>query len=177
MPFRPGTAVVTTRGFESFYAHHRETIARALAFAFNNRDLGYEAADEAMARAFRRWSSVSSYSNPEGWVFKVGLNWGRSSVKRRFTALIKAPMLLAVDSRAGTIDEMAPDPDLARAIAGLGHDHRAVVVLRYFLDYSVAQIAEVLNVPEGTVKSRLSRAMDRLAAELEPSSQGKPHEA
>lgn len=151
--------------FESFYTRHRDGVARTLALGFNDPELGFEAADEAMVRAYRSWAKVSGYDNPEGWVFRVGLNWGRSWIRRRLTATIKAPML--VDrSPSPTIEALASDPDLARAVAGLKQAHRIVVVLRFERDYSVAQIAEIMGVAEGTVKSRLSRALKLLATEL-----------
>ncbi len=151
--------------FEAFYARHRNTVARTLALGFNDPDLGFEAADEAMVRAYRNWSEVSRYANPEGWVFKVGLNWGRSWLRRRLTATVKAPLLVGRRT-SPTIEELATDPDLARAVASLKQDHRIVVVLRFERDYTVTQIAETLGVAEGTVKSRLSRALDLLAGEL-----------
>jgi RNA polymerase sigma-70 factor (ECF subfamily) len=56
------------------------------------------------------------------------------------------------------------------ALAGLALEHRTVVVLRYYLDWSHEQIAERLRIPVGTVKSRLSRALDQLGNKLgEPS--------
>jgi RNA polymerase sigma-70 factor (ECF subfamily) len=59
------------------------------------------------------------------------------------------------------------DPELAAAIARLDADRRAVVALRYGLDYSLAQIAEVLSLPLGTVQSRLHRALAELRSLLE----------
>lgn len=164
LPFRPTDS--TTTAFETFYTDHRDLIGRALCYSLNDRDLGFEAADEAMVRAYRQWSTVSTLANPEGWVFKVGLNWGRSWIKRRLTAALKAPLLASPGPSSTPMEQLATDTDLAAAIAGLQHSHRAVVVLRYQMDYSVAQIAEALGVPEGTVKSRLSRAMKHLANDL-----------
>ena len=60
------------------------------------------------------------------------------------------------------------DTDLSEALAQLSEDHRAVVVLRYFLDWSVEQTADALEVSPGTVKSRLSRALDHLERRLDP---------
>lgn len=65
------------------------------------------------------------------------------------------------------------DPDVAltssvrAALAALDAELRAIVVLRYYADLSVAQIARLIEVPEGTVKSRLHRAASVLRAELE----------
>ena len=52
--------------------------------------------------------------------------------------------------------------ELAAALAELGAEHRAVIVLRYLLDYTPGEIAELLDLPRGTVNSRLRRGLDRL---------------
>jgi RNA polymerase sigma-70 factor (ECF subfamily) len=52
------------------------------------------------------------------------------------------------------------------ALRSLGPEHRAVVVLRYLLDYTPGEIAELLEIPRGTVNSRLRRGLDALAHEL-----------
>lgn len=54
------------------------------------------------------------------------------------------------------------DPSLARALAQLDFDQRTVVVLRFHLDWSTDQIATALEIPPGTVKSRLHRGLRRL---------------
>jgi RNA polymerase sigma-70 factor (ECF subfamily) len=52
------------------------------------------------------------------------------------------------------------------ALAGLSPDHRAVVVLRYLLEYTPGEIGAILELPRGTVNSRLRRALDALGARL-----------
>ena len=67
-------------------------------------------------------------------------------------------------------DRVAADPDrepsnphhVAAAVASLSPEHRAVVVLRYLLEYTPGEIAELLDLPRGTVNSRLRRALDQL---------------
>ena len=58
--------------------------------------------------------------------------------------------------------------DLMAALAGLSPKARAVVALRFLDDLSVAEVAQVLSLPEGTVKSQTARALDRLSAALTP---------
>src|SRR5436190_1311920 len=67
-----------------------------------------------------------------------------------------------------------PDPpghglseEIAGALAGLSPEHRAVVVLRYLLEYTPGEIASLLDLPRGTVNSRLRRALDTLEGRLE----------
>jgi RNA polymerase sigma-70 factor, ECF subfamily len=60
-----------------------------------------------------------------------------------------------------------PSDRLLAALAGLDHERRVVVVLRHLLDLSPRQIADLLDVPVGTVNSRMRRALDQLRAEIE----------
>lgn len=135
-------------------------LRRAVCLALGDADLGTEASDEAMARALERWAEVSGYDNPGGWTYRVALNWAHSRQRRSRWR----------DRRAVPESSWLPvpgDPDLAGALARLTDDHRAVVVCRYYLDWSVDQTATALDIPAGTVKSRLARALDSLKNDLE----------
>ncbi|MFL6018175.1 MAG: RNA polymerase sigma factor, partial [Gaiellaceae bacterium] len=59
------------------------------------------------------------------------------------------------------------DEELLSELAALDPDHRAVIVLRYLLEYTPGEIAELLELPRGTVNSRLRRGLDRLKERLE----------
>ena len=58
--------------------------------------------------------------------------------------------------------ERDADPGLLESLAGLSPDHRAVIVLRYLLEYTPGEIAKLLDLPRGTVNSRLRRGLDQL---------------
>ena len=66
---------------------------------------------------------------------------------------------------ADDFDRSDQTDSLRRALAQLGSESRAVVVLRYYADLTERQTADVLGIPVGTVKGRLSRALDRLATD------------
>jgi RNA polymerase sigma-70 factor, ECF subfamily len=79
-----------------------------------------------------------------------------------------------VDASAAHSAEAPADPpssplpdDLVTALGGLSPEHRAVVVLRFVFDYTPGEIARVLDMPRGTVNSRLRRALDRLGEVIE----------
>ncbi len=148
--------------FDEFFARHHADMVRALTLALGDVEFGRDAAAEGFARALERWSAVSGYANPSGWVYRVGLNWARSG-RRKFRR-----------ERIGMrlIEHAAPELAIrdAQLIDALGHlsiDHRTVVVGRYYLDWSEAELAEALDVAPGTVKSRLSRALSQLANLME----------
>lgn len=165
--------------FDAFYRNHYDTVSTALAISLGSRDLGREAADEAMTRAYAKWHAVSGYDNPTGWIYKVGLNWGRSwhrKVAKRAAILRRqAPTDLTELPRTGDIE-------LHDAMSRLDPKYRSVVVCRYLLDWSTGDTAKALDLRPGTVKSRLSVALEQLRTELEtpnPSSSltadGGPH--
>lgn len=147
--------------FDDFYRLERGSLYRALALTLGDRDLAAEAVDEAMVRAYQRWGRLSSYDNPSGWVYRVGLNWAISRV-RRASRRPRVPSERVVHG-----EPQLPDPELAAAVAALPPRYRAVVVLRFDMDWSLEQIATALNVPAGTVKSRLHRALSVLRENLE----------
>lgn len=144
--------------FDAFYQEHRDRIGRALSLTVGDSDLGFEAVDEAMARAYSDWDAVGCFKNPQGWVYRTGLNWATSWLRRVKRARTKAPLL--AEPSAGLSGHA--DVDLMAAVMELGEKHRAVVVLRYFCDMNVDETADALGIAPGTVKSRLSRALDSL---------------
>lgn len=153
---------LSPREFEDFYRARREQVFRGLTLTLRDRDLAADATDEAMARAYQHWRTVSGYANPEGWAYRVGLNWARSRMRKR-TREVRG---FRLEDRPGA--ELTPtDPALTEALADLPIQQRAVVVLRFYFDWSTDQVAKALGIPSGTVKSRLARALERLESTVE----------
>ena len=157
-----------TTDFDGFYRLQRPALYRALALALSDADLAAEAVDEGMVRAYQRWRRIRDYDNPAGWVYRVGLNWGISHARRGRRSVPVATV--RDDSVVAAVDP--PDPDLVAAIAALPPQQRAVVVARFHLDWSIEQIATALNVPAGTVKSRLHRGLATLRSAMEENRRG-----
>jgi RNA polymerase sigma factor (sigma-70 family) len=149
------TAMTAAGSFDAFYRRERTPLFRALALTLGETDLAADAVDEAMARAYQRWGTVSRYGNAAGWVYRVALNWAISHLRRRRRQLPAA-------TQASVDEPQLPDPVLAEAVRSLPIAQRSVVVLRFHLDWSLDEIALALGVPAGTVKSRLSRALQTL---------------
>ena len=150
--------------FDAFYDSSLDQVFQALALTIGNEELARDAASEGMARAYQRWGSVSAYNNPTGWVYRVGLNWANSRLRRR-----RREVNTDSPPEGTELDPEMADPRLEAALRSLPKAQQAVVVLRYFFDWSEADTAEALSIKPGTVKSRLSRALERLAVDLEES--------
>lgn len=147
--------------FETFWRAERQLLYRTLALTLGDPGLAGEAVDEAMVRAYQRWGTVSRYDNPAGWVYRVAVNWARSWLRRARRRPPPPPELQVVDGPA------LPDETLAKAVQALPPPQRDAVVLRYHLDWPIDWIATALEVPAGTVKSRLHRARQQLRTDLE----------
>jgi RNA polymerase sigma-70 factor (ECF subfamily) len=70
------------------------------------------------------------------------------------------------DSVEAPAPSRPPPEDVLAALAQLAPEHRAVVVMRYLLEFTPGEIAEALGLPRGTVNSRLRRGLDALEGEL-----------
>ena len=161
-------ATAVTLEFDDFYAANAARIGRALDLTLQHPELAEDALNEAMTRALQKWKQVGAYANPSGWVYRTGMNWARSWLRRRRRERDRPLHHRPQDPFA------AFEPGLAAALAGLSEDHRAVVVCRFHLDWSTAETAEALDIAEGTVKSRLSRALDQIRTELGVSANATP---
>lgn len=158
---RKHASVTVDDEFTVFYEQWRPQVRRGLALTLGDIGLADEAVDEALTRALANWDRVRGYERPDGWLYRVGLNWARGVFRKR-----RYELLYDLEPKLDSADDRLPDPDLIDAMARLSVKLRSVVVARYYLDLSTSEVAEALEIPEGTVKSRLSRALQRLARDL-----------
>jgi len=114
-----------------------------------------------MTRAYQRWTKVSDYENAPGWVYRVGLNWALSRLRKQTREH------LYTDPPEQSVEQSLPDPDVEAALQALPLEARSLVVLRHLLDWSYEEIASALDIPVGTAKSRLHRIMNELRVTLE----------
>ena len=138
-------------------------LVAAVALTSGSRPAAEDAVQEALLRAWERSEKGEEIDSLEGWVTTVALNLVRSGL-RRVIAERKARSRL--QGIAGT-DLIGPERvDVERALAKLARRQREAVVCRYYLGMDTKEIAKVLNVSEGTVKSTLFRARAALAVSL-----------
>jgi DNA-directed RNA polymerase specialized sigma24 family protein len=145
--------------FAAFYRADYANVARALSYTLGDVELGREATDEAMARAYAGWAKIRDYESPAGWVYRVGLNWAYSTRRRLLRSL---PFL----EHSHATEPPISDPAIADALRRLDVKLRAVVVCRLLLDWSVEETAGALRIKPGTVKSRLHRGLASLERSL-----------
>lgn len=141
-----------------------------------------EAADAVQDGFIKAWRALDRFN--EGaefrpWLLRIVVNTARNRRRAswRFEAMrVRAAAALPtrpVGSPEAVALELEEHRQLIGALRRLPERDRAVVGCRYLLELSEAETAGVLGVPAGTVKSRLSRALRRLRADLEPVASGR----
>ena len=149
---------------EAFEGFCRAEYARVARTAFLITGEWQEALDvtqETFVRAFERWRTIREMDRPDAWVHRVAANLAISS-KRRARLRIVRPK-----ERERIVEEPElPDPQLREALASLTPAQRAVIVLRFYEDWSVSDVGEALGKRPGTVRALTEQGMARLRGSL-----------
>jgi RNA polymerase sigma-70 factor (ECF subfamily) len=130
-----------------------------------NRFEAEDAVHDAAERAWRQWGSLQDPDRFEAWFGRILLNVCRDRLRRRrrVSVIEAAPGERGEPPTVGDATATSDERDRIRRLLGtLSADDRIAVVLRYASDLTVPTIATLLAVPEGTVKSRLHRALRQL---------------
>lgn len=144
-----------------FRRHWPEAWRRAYAVTGRN-EAADDVAQDAIVHALSRLADLDDGARFGAWLSAI--------VTRRAIDLLRRERRLVDLDAAGEPavewDGAGDEEGLRPAVAGLDPDRRAVVVMRYWLDMTPPEIAEALDVPLGTVHSRLARALADLRAAL-----------
>ena len=140
----------------------RPSLVRLGAAVTGEPDVGDDLAQEALTALHAR---TVAPEHPEAWLRSVVVNQGRTWVRRKG---LHRRYLQRWEAWRSVHRVRSDEPDLAdqfavrSALARLSPDHRAVLVLRFYDDLTVPQVAQTLGISEGTVKSRLHRGLQEL---------------
>jgi RNA polymerase sigma-70 factor (ECF subfamily) len=152
--------------FERFFLANYEAVLRVLVVTTGDRERATDATQEAFIRAYARWSKIRSYESPAGWVRRVALNASRDSFRSDRRRRSREEASPAVNETPHS-DRYHTESSALRMLEVLPDRQRVVATLFYIDDRSVAEIASILQVNEGTVKSHLSSARERLRSALD----------
>jgi RNA polymerase sigma-70 factor (ECF subfamily) len=135
-------------------------------------DLAGELAQEALARLCMSWNRVRRMANPQAWLTRVALNLANSHYRRRRAER------RATERSARRAERVHVDPDgadavaIRSAVARLPQRPRSALVLRYYAGFSVAEVADLMGCPEGTVKTLTRKAIASLREEINIEDEG-----
>ena len=154
---RSSLPVPRTAEFEAFVGSDGSRLRRALVARFGV-DVGNEVANDALAHAWSRWSTVAVMSNRVGYLYRVG-----QSAARRHWRWRRGVVLAEVEDR-GELDRY--DDGLFDALGGLNHDQRVAVMLVHGYGYSYGDVAEILGVSVAAVTNHVHRGLGSLRKQL-----------
>ena len=144
--------------FEAFFKEQFPRVARTIALVTGDLQEGMDIAQEAMARTYQHWRKVSAMDRPDAWVHRVATNLALSRLRRR------RPEKIVTEPPS---PQPAPlDDELLDAVRSLSPAQRSVIVLRFYLDWSVNDVAEALGKKPGTVRALTHQGMERLRSLL-----------
>jgi RNA polymerase sigma-70 factor (ECF subfamily) len=161
--------VCVSAGLEEVYAgQYRRLVALVTAVA-GSRPEAEEAVQEAFVRALSLTGRRAVLADPEAWLYRVAVNqirsrWRRARIGRRLAARMATPVEVEHPDEVTTDSRLL----LLAALRRLPFEQREVLALHYLADVSLADIAQRIEAPLGTVKARLSRgrgALSRLLAD------------
>jgi RNA polymerase sigma-70 factor, ECF subfamily len=158
--------------FDTLYAaHHGDVVALAYVLTGDIHD-AHDLAQEAFCRAWQRWRSVVAYDNPVAWVKRVTANLAISQARRRRVA-----RRFLVRQRVDHVAPISADHvAVVTALRALPESTMRAIVLHHIADLPVTEVAEVLGVNVGTVKSWLHRGRAALAGHLGDANSDAPFE-
>jgi RNA polymerase sigma-70 factor (ECF subfamily) len=152
--------------FESFFSDCHDRVVRTVTLALRDRALAEDLVQEAFARAYRRWSSVSVMARPEGWLYVVAVRGARRQLRRERSPFSGQTGLAQTTATEDYASHLALAVSLQAALDSLSPRQRAAVVLRYPGDLSLAEVARAMRCSVGTVKATLHVALAKLRVVL-----------
>lgn len=158
-----GEPTVEVRGqatFADLYAEHHDRLVRLAYLIIGSAPAAEDLVQDAFAKLHERSGEVR---RPAAWLRAVVANAAKNEVRRQ----VNRRRLLVRLGAERVVDPPAEPTDMLRALAQLTARQRAVVVLRYYEDLPESEIAALLRIRPGTVKSSLHRALQALRAELD----------
>lgn len=150
--------------FEQFYRRELKPVI-GLAYALSgSRSAAEDLAQEAFLAAHSSWERVSQYEKPEAWVRRVVANKSVSMFRRKMR---EAKAMARMKPESSYLPRIpAEDDEFWKEVRGLPKRQSQAIALHYLEEMSVAEIAEILECAEGTVKVHLHKGRKRLADRL-----------
>jgi RNA polymerase sigma-70 factor (ECF subfamily) len=153
---------------EHFVQTNQHDVYRLALSILDDSNEAEEATQEALLAALRNLDSFHGASSLKTWLFSITVNICRTRWQRRKRHERTKQILNGIFQRASnpSVEDSAIQKEsreaLWHAIHRMDHKHYIPIVLRYYHDLSVAEIANILQIPEGTVHSRLNTARRQL---------------
>jgi RNA polymerase sigma-70 factor (sigma-E family) len=160
---------VREQAFHAFFERHHAELSRLAYLLTGDSSAADEVAADGLTEVWRHWDRVNAAADPVAYVRGIVANLSRNWVRRQARArlfLLGASRPDLEPAVAGRGPDVAAILDVRAALRRLPHRRRACVVLRYAFDLSEREVADILDISVGAVKSQTSRGARQLAGLL-----------
>ncbi len=153
-----------------YVIHNKEQLYR-LAFSYvKNQDDALEVMHESITKAFSKKNTLKTPEYLKTWFYRIIVNTAMDMLRKKKRVVVSDHETLSL-YEAGIPDQYT-DMDLQKALNNLPIQYRSIVVLRYFEDLEIKEIAEILNVNMNTVKTRLYKSLKMLRIQIDDERKG-----
>lgn len=159
--------------FEALYEQYANDVLRMAYFYLGDRHKAEDVCQDVFVKLYMHAETIEP-GREKAWLLRVTVNacrdlWRGAWLKR---VVLGAPTLEVIPSQDETIEQREEKEELMRAIHKLPAVFKETVLLHYFQGLGIAEIAQMQNLPEGTISSRLSRARKKLEVLLKEEAPG-----
>ena len=162
-----------TETFDRLYRQYATDVLRVCYFYLGDRQKAEDVCQDVFVKLYTRGHTIEP-GKEKAWLLRVTVNscrdlWRGAWLKR---VVLGAPTLEIIPAQDESIEEREEKEELMRAVHKLPAAFRETILLHYYQGLGIAEIAKVLDLPEGTISSRLSRARKKLEILLKEEATG-----
>ena len=159
--------------FETLYEQYADDVLRMAYFYLADRHKAEDVCQDVFVKLYTHGNSIEP-GKEKAWLLRVTVNccrdlWRGAWLKR---VVLGAPVLDIIPDENNVIEKREEKAELLRAVNKLPAAFRETVLLHYYEGLGIAEIAQMLDLPEGTISSRLSRARKKLEVLLKEEATG-----
>ncbi|WP_397469502.1 sigma-70 family RNA polymerase sigma factor [Psychrobacillus sp.] len=152
------------KAFQELIEEEKVKLYKIAYIYMKNEEEALEVFQETVYKALNSISHLKDERYFSTWLTRILINTAFDQLKRKKKVIPMEREIL--ESKASSYLLSENDPDLLQAVIELDEKYKTVVILRFYKDYTVSQIAELLNCPEGTVKTNIHRGINLLREKL-----------
>ncbi len=148
--------------FESLVLESKDTLYRVSMTMLKNEQNAFDCVSDAILKAYENLHKLKHEEYFKTWLIRILINECKRTLKKQNREVGLDERLPVISSR----DNPYLSVEIGEAIDSLPEKIRLVIIMFYIEEYSIKEIKQVLNIPEGTVKSRLSKGRELLKEQL-----------
>ncbi len=146
---------------ESYIMEHYDKLYRLAYSYMKNREDAMDVVQESVYKAIRFSERLKELEQISSWVYQIVVRTALDTIRKQ-----KREIIGMEEYQEEGREDQYEDVDLIKSLSVLSEEERGIIVLRYFEEHKLKEIATILAEPENTIKSKLYRALKKLKIEL-----------